>query len=157
MRKLSDGDDLIRQSNGRIIPIKVDLGDLSNLAEVHAQIAADTEHPFVGLIHNAATPNYGPFEMLTEKMVRDTYEVRLAFSSSLPHAEVNLIAPALMTLRFMPQLRQNRGRVVFISSLSKFITIPYLGAYVSTKTGMDGLASVLRSELALFGGTHWIV
>jgi len=143
MRTLSDGDELVRQSSGRIVPIKVDLSDLSNLQEIYDIIAKDDKNtPFVGLIHNAALGTNGPFEF--EPQIRSSYEV-------------NLIAPALMTQKFFPLIRKNQGRVVFISSLSKFVHLPFLGPYVSTKSALDGLANVIRAELALFGAHASIV
>lgn len=145
MRKISDGVDLVAQSNGAILPIKVDLANISNLDEIYQTILQnDASSPFVGLVHNAATPWSGPFQYQSEEQLRLTYDV-------------NLVAPAIMTTKFIPLIRKNRGRIVFVSSLSKYLPIPFLGAYVSSKTGLDGLAAVVRAELSLFGAHSSLV
>ena len=43
------------------------------------------------------------------------------------------------------------GRVVNISSSTAKVAIPLLGAYSSSKSGLEGMSEVLRRELMLFG------
>ena len=43
------------------------------------------------------------------------------------------------------------GRVVNISSTSAKVAIPLLGAYSSSKSGLEGMSDALRRELLLFG------
>jgi NAD(P)-dependent dehydrogenase (short-subunit alcohol dehydrogenase family) len=48
----------------------------------------------------------------------------------------------------LPRLRDSRGRVVFVSSLSGRIATPMFGPYNASKFALEGLADALRLELA---------
>ena len=43
------------------------------------------------------------------------------------------------------------GRIVNISSTAAKVAIPFLGAYSSSKSGLEGMSDALRRELMLFG------
>jgi NAD(P)-dependent dehydrogenase (short-subunit alcohol dehydrogenase family) len=71
--------------------------------------------------------------------------------------EVNMISPLVVIQAFAPLLGTDKkrqgpaGRVVNISSSTAKVAIPLLGAYSSSKSGLEGMSDVLRRELMLFG------
>ena len=69
--------------------------------------------------------------------------------------EVNLIAPLSGTQAFASLLGADRkrqgnpGRVINISSTGGKIGVPFLGAYVASKHGLEGMSETLRRELMI--------
>ncbi len=51
----------------------------------------------------------------------------------------------------LPRLRESRGRVLFVSSVSGRIATPMTGAYNASKFGLEAMADVLRMELRPWG------
>jgi NAD(P)-dependent dehydrogenase (short-subunit alcohol dehydrogenase family) len=65
--------------------------------------------------------------------------------------EVNVIGQVAVTQAFLPQLRQSRGRVVFVGSIAGQSALPFLGAYAASKHALEAIADTLRLELKPFG------
>ena len=62
--------------------------------------------------------------------------------------ETNLFGYHDLTRRVVPVMRaQGRGRIVNCSSILGFVTMPWRGAYNSTKFALEGLTDTLRLEL----------
>jgi NAD(P)-dependent dehydrogenase (short-subunit alcohol dehydrogenase family) len=61
--------------------------------------------------------------------------------------EVNTLAPLRMIQACLPLLRQGRGRVVNISSMNGYISLPMVGAYSASKFALEALSDALRIEL----------
>ena len=61
--------------------------------------------------------------------------------------EVNFTSQIAVVQAVLPQLREARGRVVFMSSVSGLITLPGTGAYSASKYALESLADALRMEL----------
>lgn len=63
--------------------------------------------------------------------------------------EVNFMGTYYATRAVLPVFRrQQRGHVIFISSIVGKRGVPYMGAYAATKFAQVGLAECLRAELA---------
>ena len=63
--------------------------------------------------------------------------------------ETNFFGYHDLTRRVIPVMRrQGYGRIVNCSSILGFVTLPYRGAYNSTKYALEGLSDTLRIELA---------
>ncbi|MFF0741840.1 SDR family oxidoreductase [Streptomyces sp. NPDC004111] len=58
----------------------------------------------------------------------------------------NLVAPAELTRLFLPQLRLDKGHVVFVNSGAGLSAGPEWGAYAASKHGLKALADSLRAE-----------
>jgi short-subunit dehydrogenase len=58
-----------------------------------------------------------------------------------------VIAQIAVTQAVLPKMREARGRVVFISSVSGLITTPGTGAYNASKYAIESLGDALRMEL----------
>jgi short-subunit dehydrogenase len=57
-----------------------------------------------------------------------------------------------VTRVFLPGMRERHaGRIINISSLMGRVSLPYMGAYNSTKYSVESISDALRSELAPFG------
>jgi len=97
-----------------------------------------------GLVNNAGIVVSGPLLYLKPSEYRR-------------QLEVNMVSPLVVIQAFAPLLGTDRkrqgppGRVVNISSSTAKVVIPLLGAYSSSKCGLEGMSDALRRELTLFG------
>ena len=87
-----------------------------------------------GLVNNAGIGPPGAVELT------DIDELRRIF-------EVNTLAPLRMIQACLPLLREGRGRVVNISSMNGYISLPMVGAYSASKFALEALSDALRVEL----------
>jgi NAD(P)-dependent dehydrogenase (short-subunit alcohol dehydrogenase family) len=62
--------------------------------------------------------------------------------------EVNCIADIAIYKAAMPALRQSKGTIVMISSVSGKIGMPMVGGYTTSKFALEGVADVMRREAA---------
>ena len=90
------------------------------------------------LINNAGTIFPSSVEEITPHDLRKQFEV-------------NLFGPIELTQKLLPALRENKGRVIMISSLSVAMTSPLTGAYSATKRALDAFTEVLAMETMPFG------
>lgn len=86
----------------------------------------------------AAIGPTGPLEILPLVTLRKTLEI-------------NSIAGVAIYQACMPLLRSSHGRIVFLSSFSGRVALPFVGAYSGSKFALEGLADVMRREAAAFG------
>lgn len=109
--------------------------------EVEAALDGAT---LTGLVNNAGVSVAGPLLHVPVQ----------AFRRQL---EVNLTGAVIVTQAFAPllgaagQRRRDPGRIVNISSLAGRNGIPFMGPYVASKFGLEGLSEALRRELLPFG------
>ena len=98
----------------------------------------------VGLVNNAGIVVSGPLLYLRPSEYRR-------------QLEVNMVSPLVVIQAFAPLLGTDKkrqgpaGRIVNITSSGAKVPIPLLGAYSSSKSGLEGMSDVLRLELMLFG------
>jgi len=122
----------------QLIPISLDIDDPVTVEATLQRIQKECASTFVGLVNNAAILKGAPFEGLDSVIMQKIFNT-------------NLVSTALLTQKFLPLIRKNKGRIVMISSLTEELPTPFLGAYPATKTGLSGLSDMLRRELAPFG------
>jgi NAD(P)-dependent dehydrogenase (short-subunit alcohol dehydrogenase family) len=97
-----------------------------------------------GLVNNAGIVVSGPLLYLRPS----EYKRQL---------EVNMISPLVVIQAFAPLLGIDKkklgptGRIMMITSSTAKVVIPLLGAYCSSKCGLEGMSDALRRELMLFG------
>ncbi|KAJ6442724.1 nadph-dependent 1-acyldihydroxyacetone phosphate reductase protein [Purpureocillium lavendulum] len=65
--------------------------------------------------------------------------------------EINLVGPMALTHAFAPLLIKAKGMAVYVTSISGYLNIPYMGTYSASKRGLEIVAETLRLELAPFG------
>jgi NAD(P)-dependent dehydrogenase (short-subunit alcohol dehydrogenase family) len=85
----------------------------------------------------AAMGPVGPLENTPLALLRTTFEV-------------NAIADVAIYQACMPLLRASKGRLVFVSSFSGKVSLPFVGAYSGSKFALEGLGDVMRREAAAF-------
>jgi NAD(P)-dependent dehydrogenase (short-subunit alcohol dehydrogenase family) len=145
VRKPADADRLQREFGSDFSPLLLDVTDESAVRSAAAQVKERLgQATLVGLVNNAGISAPGPL-------------LHLPLADFRHQLEVNLVAPLLVTQVFAPLLGTDRtrqgqpGRIVNISSVGGKIGVPFIGAYVASKHGLEGMSESLRRELLLYG------
>lgn len=94
--------------------------------------------PFVALVNNAAIALIAPVESSLLKNSRELFET-------------NFFGTLALTQKFLPTIRENFGRVIFISSGAGFLSAPGTGIYAAAKHALEATADSLRLEMEDFG------
>lgn len=129
---------LVSQSQGlSIIPVQMDITRPEERRSVLEQILDEQGHLDV-LINNAGVGIGGFLEELSED------ELRFVF-------EVNFFALWALSKECIPLLRETKGALVMISSLSGRMALPALGSYCASKFALEGMTEAWRHELKPFG------
>lgn len=110
--------------------IALDITDRSAIAALPDALPAELN----GVVNNAGIVVNGPVE-------------GLALDDLTKQFDVNVISQIAVTQAVLPKIRQARGRVVFVSSVSGLFTTPGTGAYSASKYAIESLADALRIEL----------
>ncbi len=125
----------IESDGGRALAVPT---DLSVAQETSALIRAalDAYGRVDVLVNNAG---YGPpyaLEQLNREQLRHVFDV-------------NLLSAMQLIGELTPIMRdQGGGRVVNISSLSRYVGAPFASSYAATKGGMEAMSACMRLELA---------
>jgi NAD(P)-dependent dehydrogenase (short-subunit alcohol dehydrogenase family) len=90
------------------------------------------------LINNAGVLTPGPMEVLSLSAVRREFEVNVFGSLGTIQA-------------FLPLLRQAKGRIVQIGSMTGRFPLPFSGPSSASKAAMEAFADIYRTELKPFG------
>jgi NAD(P)-dependent dehydrogenase (short-subunit alcohol dehydrogenase family) len=139
VRRLADGKVLQEQAVGSLSPVILDVTVPETISAAANQIRAEIEDSgLAGLVNNAGIAVAAPLEFVPLEALRR-------------QLEVNVIGQIAVTQAFMPLLRKNQGRVVFVSSISGRIASPLLGPYAASKFALEALADALRRELIPWG------
>jgi NAD(P)-dependent dehydrogenase (short-subunit alcohol dehydrogenase family) len=123
--------------HGSIKPVRLDVTDSASI-EAAARLVASSGLQLHGVVNNAGIAVGGPLEFLPLDLLRRQYEV-------------NVFGPVAVTQAFLPQLREHRGRVIFVGSVSGRLAVPMLAAYSSSKFALRAIADAMRRELARAG------
>lgn len=134
VRRLGDAEPLVRAHSDRISPVMLDITDDEDLAALDGALPAELD----AVVNNAGVVVGGPLEAVPLSELRR-------------QLEVNVVAQAGVTQAVLPRLRNSRGRVVFVSSLSGRVATPMFGPYNASKFALEGMADALRMELATWG------
>ena len=111
-------------------PIPLDITDRSAIAGLPDRLPTALN----GVVNNAGIIVSGPVEGLSlEDLSRQL--------------DINTTAQIAVTQAVLPKIRESRGRIVFMSSVSGLITTPGTGAYSASKYALESLADALRMEL----------
>ncbi|NJN99293.1 MAG: SDR family oxidoreductase [Anaerolineales bacterium] len=139
VRKPADGDALRQQASDRLTPLLLDVTDSAAIAAAAAAVtAAVGETGLTGLVNNAGIAQGGPLEFLPMADLRRQFEI-------------NVIGQIAVTQAFLPLLRQGRGRVVNMGSVSGRVAMPFMGPYAASKFALEALTDSLRVELRPWG------
>jgi len=91
-----------------------------------------------GLVNNAGITSRCPVEACILDDARDLFEI-------------NLFGTIALTQKFLPLLRKDQGRIVFISSVLGILSVYGSSIYSASKRAMEGLVDALRIEVQPFG------
>lgn len=135
VRKKADADSLARLNKDKLTPIFIDVTDAGSIEKaveiVKSEIRPEGLH---GVVNNAGIGVAAPLEFI------DLDELR-------KQLDVNVVGQMRVTKAFMPFIRQQRGRIVNIGSVSGRMATPLTGPYCASKFAMEGLSDALRLEL----------
>jgi NAD(P)-dependent dehydrogenase (short-subunit alcohol dehydrogenase family) len=134
VRREADGDALIAAAPERVRSIRLDITSAADIAALPDCLPASLD----AVVNNAGIVVGGPIEGLPVDELRRQFEV-------------NVFGQVAVTQAVLPRLRESRGRVVFISSLSGRVATPMTGAYNGSKFALEGIADALRMELRPWG------
>src|SRR3954467_6537558 len=119
---------LDRMSN--VHAIRLDIADGASPSKLSDQLPTALN----GVVNSAGIVVNGPVE-------------GLSLDDLSRQLDVNVTAQIGVTQAVLPKIREARGRIVFMSSVSGLITTPGTGAYSASKYALESLADALRMEL----------
>ncbi|MDR0965096.1 MAG: SDR family NAD(P)-dependent oxidoreductase, partial [Myxococcales bacterium] len=90
------------------------------------------------LVQNAGFGIFGAAECIDEESAQRQFNV-------------NLFGPLALVRRLLPQLRQRRGRIIWIGSLAGRFALPFQAHYSASKAAVAAMSDALRLELSPFG------
>jgi NAD(P)-dependent dehydrogenase (short-subunit alcohol dehydrogenase family) len=144
VRKVQDAEQLSKEFGKQFIPLLFDVTDEAAVQtaaqQVREQLNGET---LFGLVNNAGIAVPGPLIHLPTEDFRH-------------QLDVNLVSVLIVTKAFVPLLGADRslrgqpGRLINISSVSGLAAPPFVGAYASSKHGLEGFSEALRRELMLY-------
>jgi NAD(P)-dependent dehydrogenase (short-subunit alcohol dehydrogenase family) len=111
----------------------LDLGSADSALVAVKAIAA--ESPLDNVIVCAAIGPIGPAELTPLDSYRRTYEI-------------NMLAGVAVYQATIAGLRVRKGRLLFITSMSGKIAMPFLAAYTASKYALEAAADIMRQEVA---------
>jgi len=145
VRRPADGLRLQQEFGSSFTPLLMDVTDEPAVRSAAATVAEQLGRTtLAGLVNNAGIAVAGPL-------------LHLPLAEYRRQLEVNLIAPLLVTQIFAGLLGTDRdrqgppGRIINITSVGGKLGMPFLGAYVASKHGLEGMSESLRRELLLYG------
>jgi NAD(P)-dependent dehydrogenase (short-subunit alcohol dehydrogenase family) len=135
VRREEDGESLRRESSTRLTPVRLDVTDAGQVAEVARTVGdAVRDARLGGIVNNAGIAVAGPVEFVP----LDDWRRQL---------EVNVVGVVAMVQAFAPLLRENRGRIVTIGSLGGRLAQPMAAPYCASKHALEAVSDALRLEL----------
>jgi NAD(P)-dependent dehydrogenase (short-subunit alcohol dehydrogenase family) len=134
VRQAADADRW-RSHSDRTHPLTLDVTDEASIAAAAQELRSSLNgRTLIGLVNNAGIAIAGPLEFLPISELRR-------------QLEVNVIGQIAVTQAVLPLLRESRGRVVNIGSISGRSALPLTGAYAASKFALEALTDSLRVEL----------
>jgi NAD(P)-dependent dehydrogenase (short-subunit alcohol dehydrogenase family) len=145
VRKQADAHRLCSEIGPGFVPLLMDVTNEGEVKAAAAQVAqALGQERLFCLVNNAGVAVSGALLELPADELR--YQM-----------EVNLVGPLLVTQAFSPLLGSDpdregpAGRIIQISSVGGKMGFPFIGAYIASKHALEGMSTVLRQELMLYG------
>lgn len=137
VRKVSDKDQLLKESTGDLTPLLLDVTDSTSIDQAYELVRANYEKSAICLVNNAGLSLNGPLELLPMQDVETLINV-------------NVLGLLAVTRKFLPLIRETRGRVVNISSGHGLMAIPDKSVYAASKFAVRAITDSLRLELKPF-------
>ena len=132
VRKESDAARL-QELGSNVRPLMLDVTSDAQIAAAAQRVRGDGV-ALVAVVCNAGIALGGPLEFMPLDRLR-------------AQLDVNLIGALAVAQATLPMLRESRGRLLFIGSISGRITPPFIGPYAASKAALAALTDALRFEL----------
>lgn len=126
--------DLTALSKLGLTALHLDYTDAKSIHKCLKDVLAQTGGQLDALFNNGAYGQPGAVEDLSTKDLRAQFEANF-FGW---HELTNLVVPIMR--------KQKSGRIIHCSSVLGFVTLPWRGAYNSSKFALEGLAYTMRLE-----------
>jgi NAD(P)-dependent dehydrogenase (short-subunit alcohol dehydrogenase family) len=91
-----------------------------------------------GLVNNAGVGLAAPIETVDLAQLREIFDI-------------NVVGQVRVAQAFLPQLRRAQGRLVNITSIGAYVTVPFIGPLAASKFAFRSINDALRMELAASG------
>jgi NAD(P)-dependent dehydrogenase (short-subunit alcohol dehydrogenase family) len=134
---LADTAEAIRGEGGRVHTRVYDVSDQAAVEATAVSVRAEVG-PLDVLINNAGVGHQGPL-------------VGTSLSTWRKLIDVNFYGPLYHVYAYLPQLREQRGQIVNVSSGQAFFRLPSWGAYAAAKAALGVFSEVLHFELSRDG------
>ena len=135
IRNKQDAESIQSEASDRLIPLMLDVTEPTSLDRAHEIVKLNVADAGLwGLVNNAAIGFVSPLEFAPLDDLRWLYEV-------------NVFGLLAITQKFLPLIRQAKGRIINISSTASSAVAPFHGPYSSSKLALNGLTDSLRLEL----------
>lgn len=120
--------------------LRLDVTDADSIAEAHAEVLRRTDGRGVDvLVNNAGFGIAAPVIETSDHDLRSQYDT-------------NVFGLLAVTRAFVAEMiTRGSGRIVNVSSVGGRVTLPFFGAYNSTKFAVESLSDALRRELHPLG------
>jgi NAD(P)-dependent dehydrogenase (short-subunit alcohol dehydrogenase family) len=130
--------DLKEASDGAVNLSQCDITDDAAVKAWAGDVTSQNQGRMDLLINNAGILTPGPLEILSLDAIRHEFAV-------------NVFGALAVVQSFLPALRQARGRIVQVSTMTATLPLPFNGPSGGSKAAFDALAAVYRAELKPFG------
>lgn len=139
VRRAADADRLKEANLEQLRPLMLDVTDPGTIESAAEEVADATGgRGIFGLVNNAGIGVFGPVEQTSMTAVDEMLRV-------------NVVGALAVTQRFLPQLREGKGRIVNISSVNGKLSVPFTGVYSASKSALEAISDALRVELKPWG------
>ncbi|XP_075452147.1 retinol dehydrogenase 7-like [Ascaphus truei] len=129
---------------GKLKVVRLDVTSDKEVAEVKQYVQDNLpEKGLWGIVNNAGISMWG----MSDWHSIDQYQKIV---------DINLLGNIRTTLAFAPLIRKSQGRMVFLSSISAYISFRN-GIYSMTKAGVERFCDSLRLEMRMFGVSVCII
>lgn len=124
----------------RLDVVELDVTDAGSIERARDEVLRLSEgRGLDALVNNAGYGMVAPTLETTDADLRRQYET-------------NVFGLMAVTRAFVPQMvERGQGRLINVSSIGGRLTLPFFGAYNSTKYAVESLSDALRRELAPLG------
>lgn len=137
VRSQKSFDDLVKANVQGLRPIFLDVCDEKSVEDAISRITKESGI-LHGLVNNAGIAVGGPVEGVKMADWRRQFDT-------------NVFGQIHVIQRCLPLLRQSKGRIVNVSSVSGKIASPFLGPYAGSKYALEAISDSLRRELRPHG------
>jgi short-subunit dehydrogenase len=117
--------------------------DIRNSAELESfcrdiKVICSSGEKLAAVISNVGVALGGPIENLPMSIYRDSFEI-------------NYFGMVELIQALIPELIQNKGKIILNGSMAGRIAPPFMSPYASTKFAIEGFSDSLRREMNPFG------